>query len=115
MVPIVKGQQRASKGPAKGHKQEVKKLRSKDSVQYTEKFECFWKEYPRKIGKKKAFISWKSQGCDNGKFNQVMSSLESFKKSEQWQKNNGQFIPYGVTWVNGSGWEDEVEVTSEWI
>jgi len=93
---------------------EVKEVKKTTSVQYTEKFEQFWKEYPRKIGKKKAFISWKKQNCDNGKFSQIMSSLDSFKRSDQWTKNNGQFIPHGVTWVNGSGWEDEIEVVSEW-
>ena len=38
----------------------------------------------------------------------MISKLEEFKKSKDWQKDNGQFIPYPATWLNAKGWEDEV-------
>lgn len=36
-----------------------------------------------------------------------MQGLERAKKSEQWRKDNGQFIPYPSTWLRAKGWEDE--------
>jgi hypothetical protein len=38
-----------------------------------------------------------------------MAGLENHKKSQQWVKDNGQFIPHASTWLNGKRWEDELE------
>ena len=38
-----------------------------------------------------------------------MAALEAQKKSEDWLKDKGQFIPYPTTWLNQGRWEDEVE------
>jgi len=83
---------------------------------YTEKFLLFWEKYPNKKGKAKAFISWKKYNCENGIFDNILESLENHKNSDQWKKDNGQYIPHCSTWVNGKGWEDEVRVNhiSEW-
>ena len=37
-----------------------------------------------------------------------MDAIEKQKKSAQWTKNDGQFIPHPTTWLNGKRWEDEV-------
>ena len=88
---------------------EVKEEKNNPPHTYSEKFETFWKSYPKKQGKFKAFASWKKYNCDNGIFDSIMASLESHKKSEGWTKENGKYIPHGLTWVNGMGWEDSVE------
>jgi len=31
------------------------------------------------------------------------------KATEQWRKDNGQFIPHPQTWLNQRRWEDDVE------
>lgn len=84
---------------------------------YSEEFEAFWKEYPNKKGKFKASLSWKTYGCDNGIFDSIMESLSAHKKSSNWTKENGAYIPHGSTWVHGKGWEDETDnqSTSEWV
>ena len=41
----------------------------------------------------------------------LLDAVEAQKKTPQWQKDNGQFIPHPTTWLNGKRWEDEV-VTS---
>ena len=79
---------------------------------YSDKFLTFWKAYPNKQGKFKAFASWKKYKCDNGIFNSIMESLEEHKQSDKWLKNDGQYIPHGLTWVNGKGWEDSVTTAS---
>lgn len=37
----------------------------------------------------------------------MMSSLEQFRGSKDWLKDNGQYIPYPSTWLNQRRWEDE--------
>ena len=73
---------------------------------YSENFQAFWEEYPKKIGKAKAFTHWKKHKCDNGIFELIMKSLDEHKNSAGWIKDNGQFIPQGDTWVSGRRWED---------
>lgn len=37
----------------------------------------------------------------------MMNSLEQFRGSKDWLKDNGQYIPYPSTWLNQKRWEDE--------
>ena len=37
----------------------------------------------------------------------ILTALNWQKKSEQWLKDNGQFIPYPATYLNQRRWEDE--------
>ena len=41
-----------------------------------------------------------------------MSAIEAQKKSPQWTKDGGQFIPHPATWLNGKRWEDQVTAGS---
>lgn len=77
---------------------------------YEQKFEAFWKEYPRKIGKKYAERMWKRLKVDDALFEIIMKALENHKKSLQWTKDKGQFIPNPSTWINQERWNDEVEL-----
>jgi hypothetical protein len=79
-----------------------------DTSQYSKNFEIFWKEYPNKKGKLKAFSSWKKYKCENGDFEKIMKSLGEQKKSRDWTKEDGKYIPNGATWVFGKRWEDEI-------
>ena len=76
-----------------------------------ENFEKFWTEYPKKIAKKeakKAFI----KVCPIDE-TQLMIGLSKWKKSEQWTKDKGRFIPHPTTWLNQERWNDEVEIKTE--
>lgn len=73
-------------------------------------FERFWKEYPKKVGKDKC-LNWfknKSRNITEDLVNQMIQALEVWKKSEQWVKDNGQYIPNPYTWLNRGGWNDEL-------
>ena len=43
----------------------------------------------------------------------MMSSLEQFRGSKDWLKDNGQYIPYPSTWLNQKRWEDELNDSHE--
>lgn len=64
----------------------------------------FWAMYPRKDDKKKSFEAWKK---NNPPIDQVINALSWQIVSDQWTKNNGQFIPLGETYINGARWEAE--------
>jgi uncharacterized protein YdaU (DUF1376 family) len=68
-------------------------------------FEEFWKAYPNKKDKQKAIKAWAKHQPDLSK---VLKALKAQKNSEQWKKDNGQYIPLPTTWLNGARWEDEV-------
>ena len=71
---------------------------------YSAEFESFWLCYPKRIGKGKAFESWKKlkpplQTC--------IEQIEAMKKCEDWTKEGGKFIPLPTTWLNGRRWDDD--------
>ena len=72
-------------------------------------FDVFWKAYPKKTGKEAARKSFARAKADIGT---MLSALEVQKQSEQWTKDNGQFIPNPTTWLNQGRWEDEVQTKS---
>lgn len=76
-----------------------------DAVQVS--FEDFWRTFPRRLAKKDALKAW--QRIDPSMHARIMTSLTQQKKSEQWRKDSGQFIPYPASWLNGERWEDELE------
>lgn len=70
-------------------------------------FEVFWSSYPKKKGKGKAEQSWNKLKPD---LQTVLTAIEKEKQTKQWQKDNGQFIPFPATWLNQRRWEDETIV-----
>lgn len=72
------------------------------------RFDEFWKSYPKKTGKKPCQTKWLRINPDTALFNKIMNALDQQKMSRQWQKNNGQFIPNPLTWLNQERWNDEL-------
>lgn len=70
-----------------------------------EEFDLFWSAYPRHEGKQKARDAFKKVTVP---LEVLLTAIEKQKKSAQWSKDGGQFIPHPTTWLNGKRWEDEV-------
>jgi len=75
-----------------------------------EEFERFWQAYPntypgRRVNKKGALRKWKVMKLEQ-KAKLVISNLEQWKKTDQWQSEGGKFIPMICTWMNRQPWED---------
>ncbi len=68
-----------------------------------------WKVYPRKEGKSKSEEWFKKHTPDEDLVNAMLSKIEAAKKTHQWKKSGGQFIPMFSTWLNQRRWEDTVE------
>ena len=72
------------------------------------RFERFWAAYPRHVNKQAALKAFKKINPDDSVMEIILRELERQKKSAQWTKDGGQFIPHPATWLNGSRWEDEL-------
>lgn len=73
------------------------------------RFAEFWKVYPKKVGKEAARKSWMKVKPDKALFIKMLEAVETAKKSKQWQKDNGQYIPNPSTWLNQGRWDDELD------
>jgi uncharacterized protein YdaU (DUF1376 family) len=76
-----------------------------NNVCYSDDFTTFWKSYPRRIGKGTAYKAWRK--ITGVPLQTILDALKWQKESEQWTKDNGQFIPHPTTYLNSRRWEDE--------
>jgi hypothetical protein len=73
-------------------------------------FDAFWNSYPKKVGKKaadKAFQTARKSGCPS--IHVIIAAIEKQRKSDQWRRDGGKFIPNPATWLNQGRWDDEVK------
>lgn len=72
------------------------------------RFEEFWRAYPRKTAKLRAFDRWKKIKPDEDLTTRIIAAIEAQKLSAAWKRDNGQYIPHPATWLSDGRWEDEV-------
>ena len=72
-------------------------------------FDAFWQAYPRKVAKPEALKAWTKLKPDAELAEKIMAGLESAKKSRDWTKDDGQYIPHPSTWLNQHRWEDQLD------
>lgn len=77
------------------------------SLTFNGHFAVFWNAYPKKKHKGDAEKAFKSIRVNGDLLGKMLSAIASQKQTQQWQKDNGQFIPYPATWLRAKGWEDE--------
>ncbi len=65
----------------------------------------FWDLYPRKVGKTKAVKAWIAMNSLE-KANAIVG-LRLWKKTEQWNRDSGKYVPYASTFLAQRRWEDE--------
>lgn len=78
-------------------------------------FEDFWKAYPKRKGRGAAEGAFLKVNPSEKVFAEMLAAVDKEKKSEQWQKQKGQFIPHPATWLNQKRWMDENETTTKRI
>ena len=74
-------------------------------------FDLFWKAYPKKVAKGDARKAWGQTERIRPDLETLLSAITEQMKSDQWRKNEGQFIPYPATWLRQERWDDELKVT----
>lgn len=88
------------------HNNSIKENKTKQ-IKENAGFDVFWKAYPRKVGKETARKAFQKLDKDVS-LDTLLRAIEAQKNTQQWRKDNGQFIPHPATWLNNRRWEDEV-------
>lgn len=93
--------------PKTGHESKKNlKIRERDNA--CDGFDAFWAVYPRKVSKRDAERAWQKIAPGETLQREIVAAVMLATTSEQWQRDNGQFVPYPATWLNGRRWEDEL-------
>ena len=93
--------------------QEKEKEKDKDNIppispsKGDERFETFWKAYPRKTAKGAARKAFAKLKVTDELLTVMLDAIEAQKFSSQWRRDGGQYIPHPATWLNQARWEDE--------
>ncbi len=92
------------------HKTEDKEHKTEDDIppkspSAGEAFERFWSVYPRKVGKQSAKRAFEKVKVP---LETLVTAVERQKCSDQWTRDNGQYIPHPTTWLNQGRWDDEL-------
>lgn len=82
----------------------------KKTTTYVRSFEDFWNYYPLKKAKYKASLIWSSIKPNAELQKTIFKAVEKQKKSDDWTKDGGKYIPHPTTYLNGRRWEDEIKV-----
>ncbi|QAT48563.1 hypothetical protein EQM14_01520 [Caproiciproducens sp. NJN-50] len=77
------------------------------SMTLEDRFNRFWKAYPKKVGKGAAERSFKKYKPNEVLLVAMLEALKLQRRSDQWQRDGGQYIPNPATWLNQKRWEDE--------
>ena len=70
-------------------------------------FEAFWSAYPKKKAKEAAKKAWAKLKPDESLGKTIIQAVIESAKTKDWKKENGKYIPYPATYLNGKRWEDE--------
>lgn len=76
----------------------------------SKRFDAFWAAYPKKKNKGDAEKAFKAIKPDDLLLDSMLHALESARKSKDWAKDGGQYIPYPATWLRAKAWEDENDI-----
>jgi len=83
-----------------------------DDSEWDEQFEIFWQEFPRRRrgAKQECRKKYKNALRQNNGLTpeKILSALQEQKKSKDWTKDYGEYVPSPLTWLNQGRWEDEV-------
>ena len=71
-------------------------------------FEKFWDIYPKKRGKDPANKAWDKLKGDADLYYEICDAVMAWRETEDWLKNDGQFIPNASTFLNQKRWQDEI-------
>ena len=70
-------------------------------------FDEFWSAYPKKKAKEAARKAWVKLKPDETLGKEIIQAVLESAKTKDWLKENGKYIPYPATYLNGKRWEDE--------
>jgi hypothetical protein len=100
-------EQRASNGPVTTIKNE-RNSKKKEVLTYDDNFEALWEAYPNRKNQSK-FKAYKAYQNVDVPLETMMNAVLKMKKTSQWKKEGGQYVPHLATWIRGRYWESVEE------
>jgi hypothetical protein len=88
-------------------KEEDKDKKKEKADALASMFARFWAVYPRKEAKQTALKAFTKINPDEALLATILSAVERFKNTAQWQEDGGQYVPHPSTFLNQRRWEDE--------
>ena len=76
------------------------------------RFDDFWKMYPRKTDKKKAMAAWAKVKPDDDLAIKIITNVSNRLASGEWVKGS-QYIMHPTTYLNGARWDDESQAPDD--
>ena len=61
----------------------------------------------KKTGKQYALKAWNKIKPTAELHERIMQAVDAQKRSDQWRRENGRYIPNPSTWLNGGYWDNE--------
>lgn len=73
-------------------------------------FDRFYEVYPRKVGVQKARVAFEAamKRPNPPTVEQLIASVEAHKRTWDWQKDGGVYIPHPTTYLNQDRWRDDL-------
>ncbi len=79
-----------------------------DETRLNAQFDEFWEHYPKKHDRESARASYFALCPSEDTHKTIIDSLKKQRKTEEWERENGRFIPHPSRWLNGKRWEDKI-------
>jgi hypothetical protein len=75
------------------------------------RFDVFWRAYPRKTAKEEARKAYTAlmKKRDAPTIDRLVESVEAHKRSDDWKKDDGRFIPHPSTYLRQGRYDDEIK------
>jgi hypothetical protein len=70
-------------------------------------FPEFWSAYPKKRSKPDAEKAWRKLAPSPELSQRILRAIAAQRVTADWVKEDGKFVPFPATWLNGRRWEDE--------
>jgi len=75
-----------------------------NNQEYIDRFDIFWKQYPRKVAKPNALKAWLKIKPDDVVLKKMLDAINH----QQLPSKEIQFVPHPASWLNAKRWEDEI-------
>ncbi len=80
---------------------------------FVDEFDTFWNLYPRRQAKLDARKAWSKLNPSQELVQAILAAVEVQKRSQEWRKDGGQWVPLPASWLRAGRWMDEVKVPVE--
>lgn len=96
----------------KGREEKGRELNRTALARVVDTFTAFWFAYPKKKSKSDAEKAWRKLAPSPELCQRIQDAIAAQRVMVDWTKDDGKYIPFPATWLNGRRWEDETSAPS---